>query len=90
MQLQLPTFLFCNFLHLGFATFYIFILQQTVQHLHREDHRTGIDIHTVVLVDRASLCQGLHGLLVEEFPHRVVLSIQEHAVVLSGLHVLLE
>lgn len=59
-------------------------------HLHGEDYRAGVDIHTVVLIDRASLCQGLHGLLVEEFPHGVVFPVQEHAVVLSGFHVLLE
>lgn len=29
MQLQLPTFLFCNFLHCWSATSYIFIMQQT-------------------------------------------------------------
>ena len=32
-RLQLPTFLFCNNLHFGFATSYIFILQQTVSYI---------------------------------------------------------
>ena len=44
----------------------------------------------MILIDRPCFRQGLHGLLVEEFPHRVVLPVQKHTVVLPGFHVFLE
>ena len=37
-RLQLPTFLFCNNLHFGFATSYIFILQQTFPYMSAYDN----------------------------------------------------